>query len=216
MDAVVAAGRVALRGSRRAVWLRSIAVAADGPRTGDAPAGPRSAPPSLYTRGPVNETVSIWVRVLELAEDMEDTEYQLRALYGIWLYKVLVCEYRAALALAQQLRRVAGRRATQTDLAMADRMMAMALHYLGDQAGTCACAIRTLSAPVTTNRHVQTMHYGRGSASGSAGLAAVRVSGFGCKGSRTGQYKRHKPASTRPPRSATRTQCASRWLTQPV
>ncbi len=133
--------------------------AADGPRT-EMLLRAALGTSIMYTRGPVDETVSIWVRVLELAEDMGDTEYQLRALYGIWLYKVLVCEYRAALALAQQLRRVAGRHATQTDLAMADRMMAMALHYLGDQAGTGACAIRTLSAPVTANRHVHTMHYG--------------------------------------------------------
>jgi predicted ATPase len=76
------------------------------------------------------------------------------------LYKLLVCECRAALALAQQLQRVAGRRATTTDLAMADRIMATTLHYLGDQAGTCVCALRTLNAPVTPNRQIHTIHYG--------------------------------------------------------
>ena len=39
----------------------------------------------MYTRGPVDETTSTWARVLELAAAMDDTEYQMRALYGIWL-----------------------------------------------------------------------------------------------------------------------------------
>ena len=114
----------------------------------------------MYTRGPVDETISTWARVLELAEAMDDVEYQLRALYGIWLYRILICEYRSALALAQQLQRVAGRHATKTDLATADRMMASSLHYLGDQAGTCACALRTINAPIAPDRHLQTIHYG--------------------------------------------------------
>jgi predicted ATPase/DNA-binding winged helix-turn-helix (wHTH) protein len=114
----------------------------------------------MYTRGPVDETISTWARVLELAEAMDDVEYQLRGLYGIWLYKILICEYRAALALAQQLQRVAARHATKTDLATADRMMASSLHYLGDQAGTCACALRTINAPIAPDRHRHTIHYG--------------------------------------------------------
>jgi len=114
----------------------------------------------MYTRGPVNETISTWTRVFELAEAMDDTEYQLRALYGIWLYKILICEYRAALELAQEFQRVAGRHATKTDLAMTDRMMALSLHYLGDQAGTCACALRTINAPIAPDRHLHTIQYG--------------------------------------------------------
>jgi predicted ATPase len=115
---------------------------------------------TMYTRGPVDETASTWTRVLELAEGMDESEYQLRALYGLWLYRVLVCEYRAAVALAKQFQLVAKRGAATTDTAMADRMMAIALHYLGDQAGTRACAERSLSAPVPANRHVHTIHYG--------------------------------------------------------
>ena len=39
-------------------------------------------------------------------------------------------------------------------------MMALSLHYLGDQAGTCACALRTINAPIAPDRHLQTIHYG--------------------------------------------------------
>jgi predicted ATPase/DNA-binding winged helix-turn-helix (wHTH) protein len=114
----------------------------------------------MYTRGPVDESEATWARVLELAESIDDTEYQLRALYGLWLYKTLVCEYRAALDFAQRFRSVAERGAATGDLATSERMMAMALHYLGDQEGTRTCAERSLEAPVPTNRHFQTTHYG--------------------------------------------------------
>jgi predicted ATPase len=62
--------------------------------------------------------------------------------------------------LAQQLQRVAGRHATKTNRGIADRMMALSLHYLGDQAGTCACALRTINAPIAADRHLHTIQYG--------------------------------------------------------
>jgi predicted ATPase/DNA-binding winged helix-turn-helix (wHTH) protein len=114
----------------------------------------------MYTDGPVNETVSSWARVLELAQQVDDTEYQLQALYGIWLFKLLVSECRLAMALAEQFQRVARRRATVIDIAMGDRVMATTLHYLGDQAGACAYALRALDGPVSANQYVQTIHYG--------------------------------------------------------
>jgi predicted ATPase/DNA-binding winged helix-turn-helix (wHTH) protein len=114
----------------------------------------------MYAHGPVNKTVSSWARVLELAELADDIEYQLQALYGIWLFKLLVSECRSAITIAQQFQRVAERRATMIDLSTANRMMATTLHYLGDQAGACACALRALDAPVSANQHIQTIHYG--------------------------------------------------------
>ncbi|HEY2617975.1 MAG TPA: winged helix-turn-helix domain-containing protein, partial [Acetobacteraceae bacterium] len=114
----------------------------------------------MYTRGPVDESAATWTRVLELADSLDDTEYQLRALYGLWLYRILVCEYRVALELARRFRHVAERGAATADLATSERMMAMALHYLGDQAGTRACAERSLNAPIPTNRRFHTTHYG--------------------------------------------------------
>ena len=114
----------------------------------------------MYTRGPDDELETTWTRVLELAEGVGDTEYRLRALYGLWLYRILVCQYRAALELARQFHLVAERGAVDSDLATSERMMAMALHYLGDQAGTRAGAERSLDAPVPHNRFFHTTHYG--------------------------------------------------------
>jgi predicted ATPase/DNA-binding winged helix-turn-helix (wHTH) protein len=114
----------------------------------------------MYTRGPDDESEATWTRVLELADGIGDTEYRLRALYGLWLYRILVCQYRAGLELARQFHLAAERGAVDSDLATSERMMAMALHYLGDQAGTRAGAERSLGAPVPRNRFFHTTHYG--------------------------------------------------------
>jgi predicted ATPase/DNA-binding winged helix-turn-helix (wHTH) protein len=116
-----------------------------------------------YTRGPVDQADCSWQRVLELAEGLDDTEYQLRALYGRCMYKTLCCEHRTALALTQQFRRVAerpGHQIVATDISTADRMMAVVLHYLGDQAGARSCADRSLAGPIPANRQIYSMRYG--------------------------------------------------------
>ncbi len=114
----------------------------------------------MYTSGPVEAAESLWSRVLVLAETFGDLQYQLRALYGLWLYKILVCEYRAALALAQRFQRVAESSDGMPDLAAAHRMMSMALHYLGDQAGTHDQVQRSLQLPIAEDRRAQTARYG--------------------------------------------------------
>jgi predicted ATPase len=114
----------------------------------------------MYTSGPVEAAEALWTRVLELAEMFGDVQYQLRALYGLWLYKILVCEYRAALALAQRFHRVAEGSDGTPDIAVAYRMMAMALHYLGDQASTRGYAQHSLELPIAEDRHAQTARYG--------------------------------------------------------
>jgi predicted ATPase/DNA-binding winged helix-turn-helix (wHTH) protein len=114
----------------------------------------------MYTRGPVGEAESIWGRVLELAERIGDTGYQLRALYGLWLYKFLICEFRVALELSEKFRQVAEHRAITAEIPTADRMASITLHFLGDQAPACIYAERALSAPVLGNRNFRTTHYG--------------------------------------------------------
>jgi predicted ATPase/DNA-binding winged helix-turn-helix (wHTH) protein len=114
----------------------------------------------MYTSGPVQAAEALWTRVLELAETFADTEYQLRALYGLWLYKILTCEYSAALALAQRFQRAAENSDGTPDIAVADRLMSMALHYMGDQAGTRDHAQRSVGLPIARDRQAQIARYG--------------------------------------------------------
>jgi hypothetical protein len=52
----------------------------------------------LYTRGGVSEVAAAWTKALELAESLDDTEYQKRSLWGLWSFHVNGVEYRAALS----------------------------------------------------------------------------------------------------------------------
>jgi tetratricopeptide (TPR) repeat protein len=87
----------------------------------------------LYTRGPVPETGAAWTRALEIAERLADTEYRLRALWGLWTCQHYMGAYRTALGLAQRFSDLAATGADPADLLIADRMMGSSLHYLGDQ-----------------------------------------------------------------------------------
>src|ERR1700731_1193436 len=55
----------------------------------------------MYTKGPVPETAAAWATALEIAQTLDDTEYQLRALWGLFAYRISSGEYLAALTLAQ-------------------------------------------------------------------------------------------------------------------
>src|SRR6266851_3242652 len=87
----------------------------------------------LFTKGPMRETEAAWAKALELAEGLGDTEYQLRALWGLWVHRMNSGEFGIALALAQQFYRLAAQRTDPADLPIADRMIGVSLHYRGDQ-----------------------------------------------------------------------------------
>ena len=87
----------------------------------------------LYTKGPVRETGAAWATALEIAGNRDDTEYQLRALRGLWACRITSGEYRIALAFAQKFRDLAGNQADPADLQIGERMIGTVLHFLGDQ-----------------------------------------------------------------------------------
>jgi len=87
----------------------------------------------LYGRGPLPETDGVWSKALQIAERLGDSEYQLRALWGLTIYRVYVGNYRAALRLARTYRTVANKKGDGADRLSCDRLTATALHYLGEQ-----------------------------------------------------------------------------------
>jgi predicted ATPase/DNA-binding winged helix-turn-helix (wHTH) protein len=89
----------------------------------------------LFTKGLVAEIELAWTRVLVIAEDLGDREYQLRALWGLWVHSNHKGEFGTGLALAQRFRDLALTQGDPTDLAIADRMIGVSLHDRGDQLG---------------------------------------------------------------------------------
>jgi hypothetical protein len=74
-----------------------------------------------------------WVRVLALAGRTNEIDYQLRALFGLWLGCLHRGELRQTLALAQQFHAAAAAAADPLDRLVGDRMIGSSWHHLGDQ-----------------------------------------------------------------------------------
>ncbi|HYZ39297.1 MAG TPA: winged helix-turn-helix domain-containing protein, partial [Stellaceae bacterium] len=59
---------------------------------------------SIHTRGAVPETGAAWTKALEIAESLDDAEYRLRSLRGLWFFHTARGQHRVALGLAQRFR----------------------------------------------------------------------------------------------------------------
>jgi tetratricopeptide (TPR) repeat protein len=86
----------------------------------------------MQTKGPACAGAA-WTKALERAESLDDIEYQLRALWGLWMCALSSGAYRTALTLAQRFCSLTVNQPDPVDLLLGERMTATPLHYLGDQ-----------------------------------------------------------------------------------
>ena len=75
-----------------------------------------------------------WAGVLEIAGTLDDVQYGLRALWGLWAFGSNAGRPEV-LTLAKRFCDLATRSINPIDLATGDRMLGMTSQYLGDQAG---------------------------------------------------------------------------------
>lgn len=87
----------------------------------------------MQIKGQVDETGAAWQLTLELAETLDDTDYQLRALWGLWSNRLNRSRFREALALAHRFSDVASRQSDLNDSYVGYRMIGYILHLLGRQ-----------------------------------------------------------------------------------
>lgn len=90
---------------------------------------------TLYAWGPLADADAVWLRALELAEQLDDGEYQLRTLWGLAVYRSYTGDYRSVHVLAARFRAVAAKKGDRAARVSVDRLTATALHYMGDQQG---------------------------------------------------------------------------------
>jgi predicted ATPase/DNA-binding winged helix-turn-helix (wHTH) protein len=89
----------------------------------------------MYTRGAVPEVEVVGSKALEMAEDLDDTEYQLRSLFGLWSYRINCGPQGAGLILAQRFHALAVKRPEPNDRLTGGRMVGTSQYYLGDLLG---------------------------------------------------------------------------------
>jgi predicted ATPase len=106
----------------------------------------------MYTKGAIPAARQACTAALRLAESLGDTEYQLRALWGLWAHHTNTGELAAAFAVARRFYTLALEHADPATLPIADRMMGMSYHYLGDQTNAWRHIERMLSADVDPQR----------------------------------------------------------------
>jgi predicted ATPase/DNA-binding winged helix-turn-helix (wHTH) protein len=87
----------------------------------------------LYVSGPVPAAEAAWARVLELAEQRQDIEYQLMALWGMAIRGSYAGQLPAVLALSVRFHALASTGGSRPFPDNMDRQVAAALHYSGDQ-----------------------------------------------------------------------------------
>ena len=89
---------------------------------------------SLLTTGPIDEIEVTWREALKIAEGLSDVEYQLRALWGLWAFRLSTGHFRSSLEAAQSFRHLVMTRPDQEDVLTGGRMVGLSEHFLGDQA----------------------------------------------------------------------------------
>jgi tetratricopeptide (TPR) repeat protein len=87
----------------------------------------------MYGVGRAREAGPAWTVTLQLAEQLDDSDYLLRALWGLCIDQFNNGEFRKALAFAHRFAAAVASSSSTVDLMMADRLLATTLHYLGDQ-----------------------------------------------------------------------------------
>lgn len=108
-----------------------------------------------------------WLQVADDARALDDTEHQLRALWGLWNDQSCGNQYLAALELADQYVELSkeGRRSERQLLGL--RMRASAQFYMGRLKEAHRSVVEALSAPCSANTHLIDLHFDQRIAAGS-------------------------------------------------
>jgi predicted ATPase/DNA-binding winged helix-turn-helix (wHTH) protein len=89
----------------------------------------------MYGQGRARDAGPTLTITLELADRLDDKDYRLRALWGLCIDQFNNGEFSKALEFARRFTQAAKGSSDPTDVMLADRLLAVSLHFLGDQDG---------------------------------------------------------------------------------
>jgi tetratricopeptide (TPR) repeat protein len=99
----------------------------------------------MYAIGSVRKATAAWGTALQLAIELSDVDYELRALRAVWAEAINAGEFRQALQLAERFHERANAATATGDQAIAERLLGTALHFLGEQSPAWEATIRMLA-----------------------------------------------------------------------
>src|SRR5712672_1295024 len=79
--------------------------------------------PKRTTKGSCPEMIAAWTAALEIAEVLDDADYRLRALWGLYVDCITSGRYPAALAAAERFCTFAAKTTDPADGAIGDRLV---------------------------------------------------------------------------------------------
>src|SRR5262249_44597963 len=115
---------------------------------------------ALHTQDPGSaKAVGALTKALELAEHVGDAEYCLRAMWGLYIYRFRMGDYRSALMLAERFRGVATEPSAPSDVLVGERLIGVVRHVLGDQSGARRHIQPLVAADLSAGRQSHILRY---------------------------------------------------------
>jgi predicted ATPase/DNA-binding winged helix-turn-helix (wHTH) protein len=113
----------------------------------------------MYTSAGTVDADSAWSAVLQMAEALDDADYQLRSLWGLWASRMNRGEFEAAVELAGSFCRVAAARGDGSDASIGERLSGAPRLFLGDLAGARHYIDRMLASYVNPPSRSHTVRF---------------------------------------------------------
>jgi predicted ATPase/DNA-binding winged helix-turn-helix (wHTH) protein len=162
-QAIALIGKVVCRNARRDLQLfSSLAVA------------------HLESTGNASKIDEAWLRAAELAEELNDSEYRIRSLWGLWLGRYFQGDYRGALRIATRFATLPEGTVDVADRFVGERIQGVTLHILGDQTRARVHIEKMLQGYVAPpdQIHVQRYHFDQNVAARTFYSQVVWLLGF--------------------------------------
>ena len=132
----------------------------------------------FLTKGSCPETVVAWTSAFEIADSLDDADYRLRALWGMFIESITSRRYREALALAERFCTCAEKSADPADGPVGDRLVGVARLALGDLEGARRHVERMLGRYVARRSHIVRFQYDQRSLARSYHSLILGLQGF--------------------------------------
>jgi predicted ATPase/DNA-binding winged helix-turn-helix (wHTH) protein len=113
----------------------------------------------IYTQGPGPEALAALERALEIADLLDDHDYRLRALWGLWTARINNGEHKTSLEIAERIHALALKENDPLDLAVADRGLGYSWHFLGEHRKARSHLEKMLARQIGTQRRSLIIRY---------------------------------------------------------